>query len=82
MYKKEYEKVFESKDENWRKKHNYKNLQDLGYQADKVDEEEKDETDQELPPWIKSKDEFNELKNYILSIEDKVLKTGTKRISI
>ena len=54
MYKKEYSQVFESKDEAWRKKHDYKNLKDLNYQADKADEEEKDETDQHLPPWIKS----------------------------
>ena len=36
MYKKEYEQVFENKDENWRKKHDYKNLKDLSYQADEV----------------------------------------------
>ena len=34
MYKKEYEQVFENKDENWRKKHDYKNVKDFGYQAD------------------------------------------------
>ena len=33
MYKKKYEKVFEDKDENWRKKHNYKNLKDFSYQV-------------------------------------------------
>ena len=37
MYKKEYEQVFESKDENWKKKHDYKNLKDFSYQADKED---------------------------------------------
>ena len=36
MYKKEYEKVFENKDESWRKKHDYKNLKDFSYQADEV----------------------------------------------
>ena len=82
IYKKEYYQVFESKDEDWRERHDYKNLKDLEYQADKTDEEEKDETDQELPAWIKSKDEFNELKNYILSIEDNLLKTGTKNINM
>ena len=34
MYKKEYEQVFETKDEDWRKKHDYKHLKDFGYQAD------------------------------------------------
>ena len=65
MYKKEYSQGFESKDEDWRKKHDYKNLKDLYYQADKAekDEDKAYETDQELPPRIKSKDEFNELKN-------------------
>ena len=35
-YEKEYEQVFENKDENWRKKHDYNNLKDFGYQVDKV----------------------------------------------
>ena len=34
MYKKEYEQVFETRDEDWRKKHDYKHLKDFGYQAD------------------------------------------------
>ena len=29
MYKKEYEQVFENKNENWRKKYDYKNLKDF-----------------------------------------------------
>ena len=80
MYKKEYAQVFENKDENWRKKHDFKNLKDFSYQVDEVnkvdvtekedgDETEKqdeDETDQELPPWIKvSKSRFNEIKDMI-----------------
>ena len=32
MYKKKYEQVFENKDENWRKKHDCKNLKDFRYQ--------------------------------------------------
>ena len=50
MYKKEYEQVFENKDENWRKKHDYKNLKDFSYQVDEVNKAEKEdenETDQE-----------------------------------
>ena len=73
MYKKEYEQILEVRDEDWRKKHDYQNLKDLNYQvdkinkADKADETEKEgknehETDQELTPWIESKDEFNKLK--------------------
>ena len=45
MYKKEYELVFESKDENWRKKHDHKNLKNFSYQEDKT--EEKDKTEKE-----------------------------------
>ena len=72
MYKKEYEQVFETKNDEWRKKHDYKNLKDFGYQADKVnkvdvtEKEDKDETDQELPPWIKAaKSRLNEIKDVI-----------------
>ena len=72
MYKKEYEQVFENKDENWRKKHNYKNLKDFSYQVDEVNKadvtgkEDEDETDQELPPWIKvAKSRFNEIRDVI-----------------
>ena len=36
MYKKEYEQVFENKDENWKKKHGDKNLKDFSYQVDEV----------------------------------------------
>ena len=39
MYKKEYNQVFESKDEDW----NYKNLKHLDYQANKAEKEEKEE---------------------------------------
>ena len=61
MYKKEYEQAFESKDENWTKRHNFKNLKNFGYQADKVNnadktdktEKEEDEKDQELMERIK-----------------------------
>ena len=71
----------------WEKKAWYENLKDFGYQADKVnnvdkekkDEDEADETDQELPPWIESKDEFNELENHILSVKSSKLKTETEK---
>ena len=85
MCKKEYEQVLESKDETWRKKNDYKNLEDFSYKVDKAEkakkaekeekeeknEKNEDETDQELPQLIKSKYEFNELKNYILSIVER-----------
>ena len=56
-------------------------LKDLNYHADKAgkDRKEEGETDKKLPPWIKSKDEFNELKNHILSVKDNSLKTGTHK---
>ena len=52
MYKKEYEQVFENKDEDWRKKHDYKSLKDFRYQVDEVNQadvtekEDDDETGQ------------------------------------
>ena len=68
MYNEKYEQVFESKDENWRRKHYYKNQKKFSYQEDKTEKEE-DKADQELPSWIKSKDEFNELKDHLLGLE-------------
>ena len=42
MYKKEYEQVSESKDENWRKKHNYMNLKKFKDYESRVKGEETD----------------------------------------
>ena len=70
IYKKEYEQVFESEYQNWRKKHDFKNLKDLKYQVDKVNqvdvvEKNEDKTDQELPPWVRvTKSRFNKIKDY------------------
>ena len=36
IYKKEYDLTFENKDKNWRLKHNYKNLKDLHYQSEQM----------------------------------------------
>ena len=52
------------------KKHDYKNLKGFSYQEDKTEKEE-DKTDQELPSWVKSKDEFNELKDRLLGLRKK-----------
>ena len=72
VYKKEYEQFFENKDENRRKKHDYKNLKDFSYQVDKVnkvdvaEKEDEDVTDQKLPLWIKvPKSRFNDIKDVI-----------------
>ena len=49
MYKKEYGQVFETKDEGWKKKHDYKNLKEFNYQVNKVnvtEKEDEDKTDQ------------------------------------
>ena len=80
MYKKEYEQVFENKNENWRKKHDNENLKDFSYQVDEVNKaditETEDETDQELPPWIKvSKSRFNEIKDVITKANESKLMT-------
>ena len=81
MYKKEYEQVFENKDENWRKKHDNENLKDFSYKVDEVNKaditEKEHETDQELPPWIKvSKSRFNEIKDVITKANESKLMTG------
>ena len=39
MYEKEYEQVFENKDENWRKKHDYKKLNKFKDYASKIKDE-------------------------------------------
>ena len=82
MSKKEYEQVFKNKDENWRKKHDYKNLKGFSYQVDEVnkadvtEKEDQDETDQELPPWIKvPKSRFNEIKDVITKANESKLMT-------
>ena len=83
MYKKEYEQVFETKDEEWKQKNYYKNLKEFNYQVNKVDvteKEDEDKTDQKLPPWIKlSKSRFNErndevTKNYESKLTSRVEK--------
>ena len=80
IYKEEY--VFENKDESWRKKHDYKNLKDFRYQVDEVnkadvtEKEDEDETDQELPPWIKvPNSRFNEIKDVITKANESKLIT-------
>ena len=80
MYKKEYEQAFENKDENWREKHDYKNLKDFSYQVAEVNKadvtEKEDETDQELLPWIKvPKSKFNEIKDVITKANESKLMT-------
>ena len=89
IYKKEYEQVFENKDESWRKKDDYKNLKDVRYQVDEVnkadatEKEDEDETDQELPPWIKvSKRRFNEIKDVITKANESKLMTKLEGRSI
>ena len=83
MYKKEYEQAFESKDENWKKKNNYKNLKEFDYRVNKADVTEKEEKDedkaeQKLPSWIKvSKSRFNKIneevtKNYESKLMSKI----------
>ena len=89
MYKKEHEQVFENKDENWRKKHDYKNLKDFSYQVDEVNKanvtkkEDKNETDQELPPWIKvPKSRFNEIKDVITRANESKLMSRLEKRNI
>ena len=77
-------------DENWRKKHDYKNLKDFRFQVDelKKDEAEKekeDEADQNLPPWIKvPKSRFNKIKDVITRSKESRLMTsiGKRKITL
>ena len=91
IYRKEYEQVFETKDEGWKKKHDYKHLKDFGYQADKVnkadvtEKEDEDETDQELPPWIKvTESRFNKIRDVITRANEIKLMTrlGKRNITL
>ena len=38
IYKKEYGQTFENEDENWRQKHDYKNLEDSEYQLNQSEQ--------------------------------------------
>ena len=89
MYKKEYEQVFENKDEKWRKKHDYKNLKDFSCQVDEVnkadvtEKEDEDETDQELPPCIKvTKSRFNEIREVITRANESKLMTRLEKRNV
>ena len=53
MYKKEYEQVFENKDENLREKYDYENLKDVSYQVDEVNKAD-----------VTEKEDETEIKNY------------------
>ena len=93
MYEKEYELVFENKDENWRKKHDYKNLKDFGYYVDEVNKadviekegQDEDKTDQKLPSRIKmSKSRFNEKNDEVTkNYESKLMpRIGNRNITL
>ena len=88
MYKKEYKQVFENKDENWRKKRDYKNVKDFSYQVDEVkkdeaEKEDEDETDQELSPSINvPKSRFNEIRDVITRANESKLMTRLEKRKI
>ena len=90
QYKKKYEQAFENKDENWRKKHDYKNLKDFSHQVgevkkDEAEKEKEDETDKKLPKWIKvPKSRFNEIKDVITRSDESRLMTiiGKRKITL
>ena len=90
MYNKEYEQVFESKDKNWKKQHDYKNLKEFNYQVNKADvtekeEEDEDKTGRKLPSWIKvSKSRFNKINDEVTkNYESKLIsRIGKKNITL
>ena len=89
MYKKEYEQIFETKEEDWKKRHDYKHLNDFSYQEDKVnkadvtEKEGEDETDQELSPWIKViKSRFNEIRDVITRANESKLMTRLEKKNV
>ena len=97
IYKKECNRVFGSKEENWRKKYNHKNLKYLEYQADEEDKEEKDKTDEEdkveeeeeeeekILEWVKvDKNRFSFITSMVIRNENNGLSTTleNKRIAL
>ena len=92
IYKKECNRVFGSKEENWRKKYNHKNLKYLEYQADEEDKEEKDKTDEEdkveeeeeeeeekILEWVKvDKNRFSFITSMVIRNENNGLSTTLK----
>ena len=80
---------FLKKKRDWKKKHDCKHLKNFSYQAGKVnkadvtEKEDKDETDQELPPWIKvKKSRFNEIRDVITNANESKLMTKLKKRNI
>ena len=57
VYKKKYVQIFKSKDNDWRLKHDYKNLKDLDYQPDQLQQpnqlRQPDQLQQPIPKWVK-----------------------------
>ena len=86
IYRKEYNQVFKSKDEDWRQKHDYKNLKDLNYQPDQIQPSQPQQPDQSrLPTWVKAtKNRFNEMQSIITEAKNSGLVTtiSKKRITL
>ena len=90
MYKKEYQQVFETKDEDFKKKYNYENFKDFrNYVTEikdkKTDGEADEETDEEtVITWMhRPKNEFDKLLNKVTRYRSDVSRTkaGNKTIT-
>ena len=84
VYKKEYDSVFKSKDNDWRLKPDYKNLKDLDYQPQQPDQPQ--QSDQlMLPTWVKvTKSRLNEIQSIITEAKESGLSTkmDNKKITL
>ena len=65
------------------KKQDYKHLKDFSYQADVNEKGDEDETDQELPQWIKvTESRFNEIRDVITRANESKLMTRLEKRNI
>ena len=69
--KKTYDRAFESKNKNWRQKHNHKNLKDLDYQPDQLQQSDQlKQPDESIPQLIKiTKSRFNTIQSMITNVK-------------
>ena len=79
IYKKEYNQVFQSKDEDWRQKHDYKNLKDLDYQPDQPQQSDQPQPPHKLklPKWVKvTESRFDEIQSIATEAKNNKLKAS------
>ena len=82
IYKKKYGQTFASKDKN--SKHDYKNLKDLDYQLDQLQQSDHpQQSDQPIPEWLKATESrLDGIRSMIIEGKKKKLETtvGKKKL--